>query len=452
MCGQGRREGMLMRARRRTGDVPKLAEQVPAVAKAVKLWRGLAALSLLGLLACPSSPAGDPDGTDLAVDAPDMTAPVDMGPSRSELYNSDVTIVYPLPPASDINLMVWGNTLSNSYGRFVPQSAFAQIPLPLDPRTGSKTRVTGTAAWNELRLVGVRLDPCFGSRGEVPDAQCKNQVRMVFQGVHAVNTTSAGEDGAIHMLYELPRAELLTLTREIISLTDREGGYTPGPLGVHPILARQGVWGSFAQGLKVLLRRYCGEDRAVRMTFFARVDALQSAWRFGGFDHKPTGWERIQIPTTTTTEQELLGGFPNAGELAGTTSTPGSSGDDIRLLINSASANLSSDAARRAAFGAALRIENPDKHTPDTVDCLSCHVAMAARSLGETQYGLSAVGNPDRFTSSRDLRFTPPSEPSLENLHALSYLGTELGINQRTVNETAAIATALSALLLASAQ
>lgn len=412
---------------------------------------GAAAAALLSVVGCPSNTTGE-DPNDLGGMGQDMAPATDLAPSRSELYNTDVTIIYPLPPASDINLMVWGNTLSVSYGRLVPQAAFNQITLPLDPRAGSKTRTTGTTAWNELRLVGVRLDPCFGSRGEVPDAQCKNQVRLVFQGIHGVNNTSAGEDGAIHVLYELPRAELLTLAREIISLTDREGGYTPGPLGVHPILQRQGVWGGFGQGLKTLLRQHVGEDRAVRMTFFARVDALQSAWHFGGFDHKGAVWERLQIPTTTTTEQELLGGFPNAGELAGSTPTPGTSGDDLRLLLNSSMANLADDAARRAAFGAALRIENPGKHTPDTVDCLSCHVAMAARSLGESQYGLSSVGHPDRFTSTRDLRYTPPSEPSLENLHALSYLGTELGVNQRTANETAAISFALSALLQAGAQ
>lgn len=426
-------------------DAPTLVQRLRM------LGVGAAAAAVLSLVGCPSNTTGE-DPNDLGGMGQDMAPAADLAPSRSELYNTDVTIIYPLPPASDINLMVWGNTLSVSYGRLVPQAAFNQITIPLDPRAGSKTRTTGTTAWNELRLVGVRLDPCFGSRGEVPDAQCKNQVRLVFQGIHGVNNTSAGEDGAIHVLYELPRAELLTLAREIISLTDREGGYTPGPLGAHPILQRQGIWGGFAQGLKTLLRHYVGEDRAVRMTFFARVDALQSAWRFGGFDHKGAVWERLQIPTTTTNEQELLGGFPNAGELAGSTSTPGTSGDDLRLLLNSSMANLADDAARRAAFGAALRIENPGKHTPDTVDCLSCHVAMAARSLGESKYGLSAVGHPDRFTSTRDLRYTPPSEPSLENLHALSYLGTELGVNQRTANETAEISAALSALLQASAR
>lgn len=397
------------------------------------------------LTACPG--AGSGEGPSDLGESADLETPAVVPPSRTDLYNSDVTILYPLPPANEINLLVWGNTLSNSYGRLVPQAAFNQITVPLDPRSVSRTRTTGTTAWNELRLVAVRLDPCFGSRGEVPDSACHNQVRLVFQGVHAVGTVAAGEDGAVHVLYELPRAELLELSREIVRLSDREGSYTPGPLGVHPILARQGVWGGFGQGLKTLLRRYIGEDRVVRMTFFAREDRMEPAWLFGGFDRKGTGFVRLLIPTTTTSEQALLAGFPNAGELAGSVPTPSSSSDDLRTLLSSAAANLADETLRRSAFGAALRIENPNRHTPDTIDCVSCHAAMAARSLGESNYGLSAVGHPDRFVSSRDLRFTPPAQPSLENIHATSYIGAELGVSQRTANETAAVAAYLSTLL-----
>lgn len=374
-------------------------------------------------------------------------APANMGPTRTELYNADVTIVYPLPPASDISLMVWGNTLSNSYGRLVPFSAFSQITVPLDPRPGSHTATTGTQAWSALRLVALRLDPCFGSRGEVPDAQCKNQVRLVFQGVHSVGTQAVAEDGAVHVYYELPRAELLTLAREIVSLTDRAGSYTEGPLGVHPILARQGVWGTFGQGLKGLIRRYVGEDRAVRVTYMARSDSEQSAWQLGGFERNGTLFQRLQVPTTTTTEQALFAGYPNAGELAGSTPTPTQSEDDVRTLLNSSLARAVDDSVRRAAYAAALRIENPTRHTADTIDCVSCHVAMATRLLGETHFGYSSAGLPDLFTSTRDLSFVAPSGPSLENLHAASYVGTELGVSQRTVNDTAAVATALSALL-----
>ena len=182
---------------------------------------------------------------------------VEPPPSRTQFYNSDVTIKIPLPPASDINLLVWGNTLSIRYGRLVPQAAFNQITVPLDPRSLSRVRSTGTTAWNELRLVGVRLDPLLRSRGEVADSARHNQVRLVFQGVHAVGTTSGGDDGAIHVLYELPRDELLTLSRDIVRLSDREGSYRPGPLGVHPILARQGV-GWFRPGPQAALADLSG--------------------------------------------------------------------------------------------------------------------------------------------------------------------------------------------------
>lgn len=377
---------------------------------------------------------------DAGTGAPDLALP------RTELWNSDVTIVYPLPAPAQLSLMM-GATTYGDYGRFVPYSAFMQLPGPLDPRQLSSTRALDNASWSALRLVAARLDPCFGSRGEVPDAQCHNQVRLVFQGIHPVGSQTAADDGAIHALYELPRSELLALTRELILLTERQGSYVPGRLGVHPILERQGVGGAFAQGLTPLLRRYLGETRLVRMTFFLRLDTLQPAWDFGGFDHSGATFTPLAIPTAAPGRQSLGAGFPAAGDLAGVTPTPTSSPDNLFVLINGAMARSVTAATRQAAYAAALRIQHPLRHTPDTIDCLSCHVALAAQSFGEAAFGLSSQGHPDRYTSTRDLSYSAPTEPSLENLHAASYNGAELGINQRTANETAAIAIRLTELL-----
>ena len=159
------------------------------------------------------------------------------------------------------------------------------------------------------------------------------------------------------------------------------------------------------------------------MTFFAREDTLQPAWLFGGFEKKAGNYSRLLIPTTTTSEQALLGGFRTPVSLP------------AACLRRAAPATICAfcSAARRRTWRmtrcAARRLRRlcaskiPAKHTPDTIDCVSCHSAMAARSLGESQYGYSTVGHPDRFVSSRDLRYTPPMEPSPENLHATSYLG-----------------------------
>lgn len=405
-------------------------------------------LPLLSLLAC-TQPA-DTGAADLGASADQGAAPADLLPFHAplrELRSSDVSIVYPLPPARDIVHLIGGSTLGK-YGRLVPLAAFSQIAYPLDPRPTSTVSGVGMAAWLNLRLVGLRLDPCTGSRGDIPEASCRGQVRLVFQGVRPQDTGSAGDDGAIHVLYDVPRPELGLLMRDLLDLTESEGGYTPGPLGVHPILLRQGVWGSFAQRLKTLLLAHLGEERVTRLTFFVRADSLFSAWRFGLFDRSGTGFSAQFIATTRFMEQQLLTKIPGmAGDLEGSTPTPTNDPDNLTILLSGTVARAVDDAARQRALTAALRIENPLRHSPDTIDCLSCHVAMATRTFGEQRLGLSSQGNPDLFTSTQDLRFTMPAQPSLENIHALSYMGTELGINQRTANDSAVVAQAMTALL-----
>lgn len=64
----------------------------------------------------------------------------------------------------------------------------------------------------------------------------------------------------------------------------------------------------------------------------------------------------------------------------------------MQLLGNLATAKAASKTAQQAAFDAALRIENPTKHSPDTIDCASCHVfsyrdghpMIAVRVINET--------------------------------------------------------------------
>lgn len=411
---------------------------------------GISVVLALVLICTACTQPAEGGASDLAAPPDSVTAPADLSiphaPLR-ELRASDVTLLYPLPPASEMRYLIGASTIAK-YGRLVPVGAFGQIVFPLDPRPESATKAVGTDAWLNLRLVAVRLDPCAGSRGDIPDASCRGQVRLVFQGVHALGTQTYGDDGAIHVLYEVPRPEVVLMMRELFDLTEWEGGYQPQPLGAHPILVRQGVGGSFGQGLKKLIFDHLGEERVTRLTFFVRADTLFSAWRFGLFDRKGSAFEPQLIATTQTTEQQLLLKLPAiAGDLAGSTPTPTSHEDNLTLLLNGTIARAVDDAARKQALTAALRIENPLRHSADTIDCLSCHVAMAARIFGEQRLGLSSQGHPDLFTSTSDLRFTMPMQPSLENIHALSYLGTELGINHRTANDSAVVAQALTALL-----
>lgn len=124
------------------------------------------------------------------------------------------------------------------------------------------------------------------------------------------------------------------------------------------------------------------------------------------------------------------------------------SADDPMLLANVSTADAASPADRAKAFAAALRVENPKKHTPDTVDCVSCHVAEVARRIGEARFGLSAAGHVDAFVTSADTsKVGTTVTPSLENVHAFGWLGRDVGISQRTAFESALAAQALDAMV-----
>jgi predicted subunit of tRNA(5-methylaminomethyl-2-thiouridylate) methyltransferase len=78
------------------------------------------------------------------------------------------------------------------------------------------------------------------------------------------------------------------------------------------------------------------------------------------------------------------------------------------------------------------------------MDCVSCHTSTAAlRVSAQSSTGADAY----RTSDGKVPAYAAPAVPSLENVHALSYLGSELGINQRTANESHSVTVAVNALL-----
>lgn len=375
-------------------------------------------------------------------DAPPAATP----PAPDQATSADVTIIYPLPQSGDLGGLLAG-TASGAAGELVPAGVFGLVPGPLDPRPGRATSGRGEAVRSRLRLMAVRIDPCFASRGEVPDAQCKNQIRLSFQGVRVEGGRARGDDGAVHVFVQLGRAELLDFAREILRARDAAGGYTPGPLGVHPLLRRQGLSGSFARALSAAILSHCGAARVSRMTFFIRSETPQSQWFFGVYDLTAGAFVPSPIPTTDQAAEVLNAGVQIGDELSGDMPAPTQPRDDLSLLLSTSQARAAGPAAQRSAFDAALRIENPRLHTPDTIDCVSCHVSTAVRRAAESTLGLSSADSPSRYPAQATLPHEGPARPTLENVHAITYLDDELGLNQRTTNESAEVAAAVTRLL-----
>jgi hypothetical protein len=305
--------------------------------------------------------------------------------------------------------------------------------------------------YDNLRVVAVRLDPCFVQIGPVTDpSKCDNQLRVVFQSLTFQGNSTDAVDGAVHAFYRLTRAQLTSALKEIVALRKANGQTTAmGALKPHPLIVKQGIDGAFSKGLQQILLKYAGPANLIRFTHF-KSGNLQTTWTFSGFDVGGTK----AAPTTTamvipampanTTSVKFFEGFGHP--MQGTFAPESIAKDAITSLVNAAKAQAANSAARKALYDAALRIENPQFHSPNTIDCASCHVGQAARLLiGDDVLGLSAAGNPNlfardpSFVSASSMKQTTSVRDQSLNLHMLSYRNDQLMIGQRVINETAAV-------------
>ncbi len=319
--------------------------------------------------------------------------------------------------------------------------------------------------YSALRMAAFRVDPCFGQIGPITDlAQCKYQLRIVFQPLsfsEATATTLASTsamDGAIHAFYSLTLKELTSLMGELIQARLANGGDGPlGPLAVHPILATQGLQGMHAHALRAIVLKYAGSQNLTRFTMFISRD-LQTRWDFQGFDvanevTKPM--EIAALPPRTTLVSYSVG---SGGKLFGAFVPATMSPDNMQLLGNLSRARAASESAQKSALNAALKIENPNIHSAESIDCASCHMAGPGRSLtAMADLRLSVGGNPNafrsdpKFISLLDMAQTTPIDlKNGLNVHMFSYRGTEPMIAQRVINETASFVAYVNENLLRS--
>jgi hypothetical protein len=343
------------------------------------------------------------------------------------LGRHDVSILVPLPSSGDLP---WRATTAGRGGALLPRTVFDRIG------TQVFSAVPDAEEYDALRVVAIRIDPCFTVG---LDTACQAQVRLVFQTL-ATDRADGTNDGAIHALYNLNADQFADVIGRLRAAS-AEQNEAYAPLGVSPALKAQGLNGSYGKALGELIAEYCGPATLARMTFMTRTLARQSSWEFGGFHIKA-------FPMT---------GFPAAGpiEIVGTQNLTsqivGNSGfgGGIRYSINpgvadAAGANAGNagtigtlTATQRKALAAwAFKQEAPLMVVPDTTDCASCHIA------GHTTRTLEQI-EPALVTLDRGPRFIGGAETVGDNLRAFGYFGSDAVISIRTANETAAVLRAL---------
>lgn len=388
--------------------------------------------------------SGGTSGTTPTTPAP--KAPI--GPYTGLVGTSDVSILYPLPLDGASKDFVPAGFMGD-HGVLFPRAMFDKVAgLSLD-----RTRSIPPSGFDQLVLISLRLDPCSARKG----AGCTSEVRAVFQ---AVNRNGAGgvfedgdttpgmtaSDGAVHVMYDMSEAELVIMMKQILTLKAANGGLADQVLGVHPILAAQGLGGPFAKGLQAIVLEHLGEDRIARVTVFDHNMAPdEDGWTFQIFDNVSGTLNAKKIPTTTFESQTVAGSNAFTGPLTSTgaeTFSAPSVPDKVDALVARGRPPVGSpDVATKLvpAFEAAARIQNPTVHNAETIDCTTCHLAEGAKLIGEATYALSTT---QAFKHSRVLDYKS-ERASVTNLHAFGYLHRKISIMQRTANESVLVAEAM---------
>lgn len=439
----------------------------------------LAASSLvavaLGAVGCSSGPSTDAARDDAGPLLSDAAAaeggPTDGGPPPSPDASgpiaatmNDVSILFPLPSSEAGIANLLAPSAAGDRGPLVPSALYANA--------GTITGLTSAAdgglsytAYSDLRVVAMRIDPCFASLAPDPHGVgCSPQLRLIFQEVTWDVNGVRAFDSALHAFYSLTRDELLALARALVDLrVANTNGDSLGPLAPHPILVRQGLGGAMSKGLQQLILDHAGAQNLVRLAQLSNQDDGiafgPSAWTLSAFDVADGGATVAtarSIPTlvvdgrpvTLQTVHTIVGSpfaNPDAGPaVLDADFRPATTSADSFAAVDDGQPESVSPAALQAALDGLVRIENPADNTVNTIDCGSCHVAtMTEGLLGMPMFSFDDTTSPLSFVpdgksvTSADMAITGGTDSS--NIHAFSYFDKSPGINRRVVNETAAV-------------
>ena len=158
-------------------------------------------------------------------------------------------------------------------GSTLPGAGCESEPCPPPP--------VGFASYSDLRVVAMRIDPCFASLAPDPHgANCSAEIRLIFQQVLVGETGSrpSAFDSGLHVFYSLTREEILALAQALVALRmTNETDVSLGSLAPHPILVKQGLGGPFSKGVEQLILKVAGEKNLTRVAALSSTVAFP-AW------------------------------------------------------------------------------------------------------------------------------------------------------------------------------
>ncbi|MBK9072262.1 MAG: hypothetical protein IPL79_14875 [Myxococcales bacterium] len=366
------------------------------------------------------------------------TTPV---PTNPAIALADVSVLLPLPSSRDDESWLRLDATAKG-GVLLPTEHLATAIA--DFQIGASDEL----AYEHWRIVAARLDPCFpdGALLQTNPAACRRQIRLVAQPV-ASDPNGVEDfvltDNAIHLLYDLEEAQFATASAQWKAWAAETPVGADAPLGIHPDLSRDGLGSPLGATFIAMLTANVGEANLSQVTFMF-VIGRSSGWRFGGYKVEEGALVPFNAHNTGSYTQELVGVFGTPLEIS--PSSPLAT--TLLALAEALPGELAGTPTEvDAAIALAQQIDNPTTmHNPDTVDCVSCHVAGRLRRRG---LALGAPDAPQLAYANDTFDLTNTTNPSLVGdatmVRSFGYLGTTMLLSDRVIHESAEVATWLAA-------
>lgn len=348
---------------------------------------------------------------------------------------NEVSVLMPLPRSGEENRMLLPIREARG-GVLLPYEAYASLPTLV-------VGVSQEAIYRTLRVVAVRLDPCF-QEGPSP-VGCERQVRLIWQPLSSGQGLLEMQgiqthDAAAHTFHRLSEADWQKLLQDMEALR-RRFPLGPGlPLQVHPILRSQGYHGEYWAAWSKAILAVVGPENLRRITAMT-VNPLGTVWVFAGFEISQGQMQRLRIPRINHGAQGFFANLEDTSELR-TQMNPKVPGQELydRLIVDSRLAKQEMNPSQLVeAVRIAVESENPLRHNPGTMDCATCHASRAVTHWARKnfpQWDWGRMFRQEQFVGPGNALNTSVNPLRSDVLRAFGYFGLDPIISGRTINES----------------
>ncbi|MES2801289.1 MAG: hypothetical protein V4654_02255 [Bdellovibrionota bacterium] len=357
---------------------------------------------------------------------------------------NDVTYIMPLPSdAADNNLLKLQS--AGSMGELVPEAMVMQLPF-MDMQH-EKNEINAMT-----RLMTVRIDHCFPL--PTPLA-CQKQVRMIWQPLKNTSSGVTTIDAAFHSFYVLSEEEFINLTTDLKAWKKKfqaiETDNAKVALDIHPLWKKDLDASPSLKEFNTLITKYSGEKNLSRVTVMV-LRRMNDVWGFLGAEVVagklvPGAIPRLDGKTSQMFFNQLNNSKGYTG--AGIAQPPATQNANLGGFITQATTSGTfTEAEVITNLQSAYAIENPKLFNPESMDCVNCHVAQAAREYLTEK--LSATVDQNLFSAFKytnkhyNLENKSTQVFNTHQLRGVGYFGVDLAISQRVINESADVAEWLS--------